>query len=210
MQPNPAQRINHAITNAADAAKAQSVMRFCTYMTVIYAVVFGAAAAYLDSRLLWIISGATLAAGAGYEWGLSQVKAGRLNAGVVIFNSSIIITLWIITYLLPEQSTTCVIASFIPFAFSLHFTTGQMPRVFAALAILTGANALVVRHLGWSSGFPPHIMAWLDVAGGFERAEQEVVPDVLDGDAHADRRSGRHQAALRRRDVGAGRRGRHD
>ena len=167
MQPNPAHRINHAITNAADAAKAQSIMRFCTYMTVIYAVVFGAAAAYLNSHSLWIISTITLAAGFGYEWGMHKVKGGRLNAGVVIFNSSIIITLWIITYVLPEQSTTCVVASFIPFAFALHFTSGNVPRVFAAIAILTGANALVVRHLGWSSGFPPHIMAWLDVAGGF-------------------------------------------
>ncbi len=133
-------------------------MRFCTYMTVVYAIVFAGAAAYLESHVLWVISAATLAAGLGYEAGLRQAKAGRLNVGVVIFNASILITLWIITYLLPEQSTTCVIASFIPFAFSLHFTTGNMPRVFAALAILTGVNALVVRNLGWHSEFPPHIM----------------------------------------------------
>lgn len=152
--------------DAADVERARRVIRFCTIMTATYALLFGAAGIYLKSeRLIWT-GIATGLAGIGYEIGRREVTREQLVRGVAIFCSSVIATLWVASFLLPEQSTTYVIASFIPFAFTLHFTSGAVPKIFAALAILTATNSLLVRNLGAVSGFPPAIMAWLDVAGG--------------------------------------------
>lgn len=152
--------------HVADSGRAQAIMRFCMWMTFIYAAVFGASAIYLQSAVLGYIAVTTLMAGFGYEAGRRITRAGKVRTGIFVFGSSIFVTLWIITLLLPEQSTTIVIGSFIPFAISLHFSSAGLPRLFAVLAVLTATGALLLRNLGWSSGFPPYIMAWLDVAGG--------------------------------------------
>lgn len=152
--------------NAVDYRSAAAVTRFCTIMTIIYAALFGVAAYGLRSDRLAVIAVASLIAGLGYETGRRQIVKENLRQGVLIFGMSIIATLWIIAYVFPEQSTTCVIASFIPFGFALQYTEGRVPVLFAFLGFLTSLNALILRNLGWSSGFPPAIMGWLDVAGG--------------------------------------------
>jgi signal transduction histidine kinase/DNA-binding response OmpR family regulator len=156
----------HLAFNAMDIRRAGAVARFCTWMTFTYAAIFGTAAAWISSPRLAAVAAATFAAGLGYEVGRRLIVKERLRSGVTVFCSSVIATLWIITYILPEQSTTYVVASFIPFAFALQYSHGSIPRIFVALAVLTGLNALVVRNLGYKSGFPPVLMAWLDVAGG--------------------------------------------
>jgi signal transduction histidine kinase/CheY-like chemotaxis protein len=150
----------------ADRSRASQVARFTSWCSIGYAVLFGAGALWLDSARLALVAAIALATVVGYRLSARTILRGQIELGGTQFCASILLALFALAYVIPEEVTTYALASFIPFAFALQFTSGRRLVLIAVGAAVTALNTLVIRTgLGWSSGFDSHLLAWLDVGG---------------------------------------------
>jgi PAS domain S-box-containing protein len=156
-----------ALPSAADLRRGRLIVIGLTCLAGLYAVLFAAASWLMHSPRLGAVAALALLGFFLYSAASWLIVSGRFTWGMRLFIAGVLAVVLGETFVIPDEQVTWLIAAFVPFALALQFTRGRTPLIAAAAGLLVAVNALVIRSgLHFSSGFPPDVVGWLDVAGG--------------------------------------------
>ncbi|GAA4686517.1 sensor histidine kinase [Nocardioides nanhaiensis] len=136
-------------------------------LSLVYAAVQLAGAVLSGSALLAWIAALAVAGGLVDLGCAALVARGRVQVGMALFATNVLLVLAVIAVLLPEQVVTVVVATLLPVVFSMQFLDERTSRTVAAAGLAVAVLAMVSHGvLDRRSGLDPELMTWVDLGGG--------------------------------------------